>query len=57
MIKISQREFLLMCIVMVNSMLKALKHTHTHHYSLSRFIPLFSRLIHGIVDLTYLVVD
>ena len=29
MIKTSQRELLLMCIIMVNSMLKALK-THTH---------------------------
>ena len=29
MIKTSQRELLLMCIVMVNIMLKALKHTHT----------------------------
>ena len=29
MIKTSQRELLLMCIVIVNSMLKALKHTHT----------------------------
>ena len=28
MIKTFQRELLLMCIVMVNSMLKALKHTH-----------------------------
>jgi len=29
MIKTSQRELLLMCIVMVDSMLKALKCTHT----------------------------
>ena len=29
LIKTSQRELLLMCIVMINSMLKALKHTHT----------------------------
>jgi len=29
MIKTSQRELLLMCTVMVNSMLKALKHTYT----------------------------
>jgi len=32
MIKISQRELLMICIVMVNSMLKALTHTHTHTY-------------------------
>ena len=28
MIKTSQRELIMMCIVMVDSMLKALKHTH-----------------------------
>ena len=31
MIKTSQRELLMICIVMVNSMLKALTHTHTYH--------------------------
>ena len=30
MIKTSQRELIMMCIVMVDSMLAALKHTHTH---------------------------
>ena len=29
MIKTSQRELIMMCIVIVDSMLKALKHTHT----------------------------
>ena len=57
MIKTSQREWLWMCIVVFNNMLKALKHTHTHHYSLSQLIPLCSRLIHGIVDLTIFLVD
>ena len=31
MIKTSQRELIMMCIVIVDSMLKALTHTHTHH--------------------------
>ena len=31
MIKTSQREWIMMCIVIVDSMLKALTHTHTHH--------------------------
>ena len=30
MIKTSQRELIMMCIVIVDSMLKALTHTHTH---------------------------
>ena len=31
MIKTSQRELIMMCIVIVDSMLKALTHTHTYH--------------------------
>ena len=45
MIKTSQRELIMMCIVIVDSMLKALTHTHTHtHHSV-------------LVDLLPLVVD
>ena len=31
MIKTFQGELIMMCIVIFDSMLKALKHTHTHH--------------------------
>ena len=53
------KRVLWMCIVMFNSMLKALKHkhTHTHHSPISRLIPFSSRLIHSIVDLIFYVVD
>jgi len=33
MIKTFQRELIMMCIVMLDSMLKALKHTHTHTHT------------------------
>ena len=31
MIKTSQKELIMICIVIIDSMLKALKNTHTHH--------------------------
>ena len=51
MIKTSQRELLLMCIVMVNSMLKALKHTHIISLLVDLTLPI-SRHDHLLVDLT-----
>ena len=42
----------MMCFVIIDNMLKALKHTHTHLSHISRLIEMSSRLIQTIVDLT-----
>ena len=55
MIKTSQRELIMMCIIIIDSMLKALKHTHIIAYC--RLILFYSRLILGIVDLHISIVD
>ena len=51
MIKTSQRELIMMCIVMIDSMLKALKYIHIISLLVDLTLPI-SRLDHLLVDLT-----